>query len=148
MGWTSENIGRDFKIARAKMDEYAWRSHARAEEATNSGKFRQEILPVKTIQVNAETGEKTEMLVEKDDGIRFGSTLEALNKARPAFPQWGNLSTGGNSSQVTDGAAACFIMTRGKAEELGLKPLARHVATSIVGVTPKYMVSIELRHLR
>jgi acetyl-CoA acyltransferase 1 len=139
MGWTSENVGRDFKVARAKMDEYALRSHQRAEQATKSGKFLQEILPVKATQINAETGEKTEILVEKDDGMRMGTTIEALNKARPAFPQWGELSTGGNSSQVTDGAAAAFIMTRRKAEELGLKPLARHIATSVVGVTPKYM---------
>lgn len=139
MGWTSENVGRDFNISRAKMDEYALRSHRRAEEATKSGKFLQEILPVRTMSVNAETGEKTEIVVDKDDGMRMGTTIEALNKARPAFPQWGELSTGGNSSQVTDGAAAAFLMTRRKAEELGLKPLARHIATSVVGVTPKYM---------
>jgi len=124
MGWTSENVGRDFKIPRAKMDEFALRSHKRAEEATKSGKFLQEIIPVRTLSVNAETGEKTEIVVEKDDGMRMGTTIEALNKARPAFPQWGELSTGGNSSQVTDGAAAAFLMTRRKAEELGLKPIA------------------------
>lgn len=141
MGWTSENVGRDFDIAREKADRLAVRSHNRAEEATKSGKFLQEILPVKAIQVNAETGEKTEIVVDKDDGMRFGTTYEALAKGRPAFPQWGNISTGGNSSQVTDGAAAAFLMTRRKAEELGLKPIARHVATQVVGVTPKYMVS-------
>ena len=147
MGWTSENVGRDYRIAREKMDQYALRSHNRAEEATESGKFLQEILPIKTFEVNSETGEKKEIVVDKDDGIRLGSTLEALKKARPAFPQWGELSTGGNSSQVTDGAAACFMMTRRKAEELGLKPLARHIATSVVGVTPKYMVGV-LRHYK
>ena len=139
MGWTSENVGRDFKIDRARMDEFALRSHNRAEEATKSGKFLQEILPVKATQVNAETGESKEVTVDKDDGIRFGTTLEALKKGKPAFPQWGSLSTGGNSSQVTDGAAAAFIMTRRKAEELGLKPLARHVATTVTGVEPKWM---------
>lgn len=139
MGWTSENVGRDFKVSREKMDHFALRSHNRAEAATKSGKFLQEILPVRTVQVNAETGEKTEVVVDKDDGIRKESTYEALAKARPAFPQWGELSTGGNSSQVTDGAAAAFIMSRRKAEQLGLKPLARHISTSVVGVTPKYM---------
>ena len=139
MGWTSENVGRDFKVSREKMDHFALRSHNRAEAATKSGKFLQEILPVRTVQINAETGEKTEVVVDKDDGIRKGSTYEALAKARPAFPQWGELSTGGNSSQVTDGAAAAFIMSRRKAEQLGLKPLARHISTSVVGVTPKYM---------
>ena len=139
MGWTSENVGRDFKVSRETMDKYATRSHNRAEEATKSGKFLEEILPVKTIQVNAETGESKDVVVDKDDGIRFGSTYEAVHKGRPAFPQWGELSTGANSSQVTDGAAAAFIMTRRKAEELGLKPLARHVATTVVGIEPKYM---------
>jgi len=139
MGWTSENVGRDFEVEREKMDRYAVRSHNRAEEATKSGKFLHEILPIKATQVNAETGEKTEIVVDKDDGMRFGTTYEALAKGKPAFPQWGPLSTGGNSSQVTDGAAAAFLMTRRKAEELGLKPIARHVATQVVGVTPKHM---------
>lgn len=140
MGWTSENVGRDFKISREKMDRYALRSHNLAEAATKSGKFLEEIVPVKAFQVDAETGEKKEVTIDKDDGIRSGSTYEAIAKGRAAFPKWGELSTGANSSQVTDGAAAAFIMTRRKAEELGLKPLARHIATSVVGVTPKYMV--------
>ncbi|KAK9896133.1 thiolase [Cystobasidium minutum MCA 4210] len=139
MGWTSENVGRDFKISREKMDRYALRSHNLAEQATKSGKFLEEIVPIKTVQINAETGEKKEVTIDKDDGIRSGSTYEAIAKGRSAFPQWGDLSTGANSSQVTDGAAAAFIMTRRKAEELGLKPLARHIATSVVGCTPKYM---------
>lgn len=139
MGWTSENVGRDFNISREKMDRFALRSHERADAATKSGLFKEEILPVKTFQIDEKTGEKKEVIVDTDDGIRSGTTYEKLAAARPAFPDWGKLSTGGNSSQVTDGAAACFIMTRRKAEELGLKPLARHVATSVVGVTPKHM---------
>lgn len=143
MGWTSENVGRDFKVSREKMDKYALRSHNLAEEATKSGKFLEEIVPIKTFHVNAETGEKKEVTITKDDGIRNGSTYESIAKGRAAFPQWGELSTGANSSQVTDGAAAAFIMTRRKAEELGLKPLARHIATSVVGVKPKYMVGTQ-----
>ena len=143
MGWTSENVGRDFKVSREKMDKYALRSHNLAEEATKSGKFLEEIVPIKTIQVNAETGEKKEVTITKDDGIRNESTYESIAKGRAAFPQWGELSTGANSSQVTDGAAAAFIMPRRKAEELGLEPLARHIATSVVGVKPKYMVGTQ-----
>lgn len=124
------------------MDRYALRSHNLAEAATKSGKFLEEIVPIQTVQINAETGDQKEVTIDKDDGIRSGSTYEAVAKGRAAFPQWGELSTGANSSQVTDGAAAAFIMTRRKAEELGLKPLARHIATSVVGVTPKYMVGI------
>lgn len=140
MGWTSEMVGQDFHIAREKMDEYALRSHTRASEATKSGLFLEEILPVKTIQKNEETGEVKDVVVDKDDGIRHGTTIEALAKARSAFPNWGlGLSTGGNSSQVTDGAAAAILMRRSVAEKMGLPILATHVGTSVTGVTPKYM---------
>lgn len=140
MGWTSEMVGQDFHISRQKMDEYALRSHTRASEATKSGLFLEEILPIKTIQKNAETGEVKDVVVEQDDGIRHGTTLDALAKARSAFPDWGlGLSTGGNSSQVTDGAAAAFLMRRSVAEKLGVPILATHVGTSVTGVTPKHM---------
>lgn len=139
MGWTSENVGRDFEVSREKMDRYALRSHTRASEATKSGLFLEEIIPIEVQQVNAETGESVQVKVDTDDGIRHGTTLEALAKAKPAFPQWVGLSTGGNSSQVSDGAAAAFLMKRRTAERLGLKPLAVHVNTAVVGVTPKWM---------
>lgn len=122
------------------MDEYALRSHTRASEATNSGLFLNEILPIKAIQKNAETGEVKEVMVDKDDGIRHGTTLEALAGGRSAFPNWGlGLSTGGNSSQVTDGAAAAILMRRSVAEKMGVPILATHVGTAVSGVTPRYM---------
>jgi acetyl-CoA acyltransferase 1 len=89
--------------------------------------------------VSANSNERVKKLVSKDDGIRPGTTAEALGKIRPAFPQWGNYTTGGNASQVTDGAAAVLLMTRRKAEELGLKILAKHVTTAVAGLPPRVM---------
>lgn len=73
-------------------------------------------------------------MIAKDDGIRYGTTAESLSKIRPAFPQWGGgKTTGGNASQVTDGAAAVLLMTRRKAEELNLKIVAKYVTTAVSG---------------
>ncbi|KAG8710538.1 hypothetical protein FRC09_000084 [Ceratobasidium sp. 395] len=141
MGWTSENVAADFDISRQKMDELALLSHHRASEAQKSGRFADEIIPFKTI-LKAEDGSAKEVVLDKDDGIRHGSTMEGMAKARSAFPDWGKArSTGANSSQVTDGAAAALLMRRSTAEKLGLgdKIIAKHVATSVVGVEPKYM---------
>lgn len=80
------------------------------------------------------TGQRTTVLVTEDDGIRHGTTAESLGKIKSAFPQWGaGKTTGGNASQVTDGAAVVLMMTRRKAEELGLKILAKHVTTVVAG---------------
>jgi acetyl-CoA acyltransferase 1 len=139
MGWTSEMVAQDYCVPRERMDELALLSHSRASEATKSGIFDEEILPVDTFHLT-ESGEKKPVTVKVDDGIRNDTTLEALQKLKPAFPQWGGgVSTGGNSSQVTDGAAACFLMRRSAAEQLGVPILARHLGTSVVGVTPRHM---------
>ncbi|KAF8600992.1 3-ketoacyl-CoA thiolase [Ceratobasidium sp. AG-I] len=141
MGWTSENVAADFDISREKMDALALLSHNRASEAQKSGRFAEEIIPFKTV-LKDENGVAKEVVIDKDDGIRHGSNMEAMAKARSAFPDWGKArSTGANSSQVTDGAAAALLMRRSTAEKLGLadKIIAKHVATSVVGVEPKYM---------
>ncbi|KAB5589647.1 Peroxisomal 3-ketoacyl-coA thiolase (Kat1) [Ceratobasidium theobromae] len=141
MGWTSEMVAQDFNITREKMDELALLSHNRASEAQKSGRFTEEIVPFKTI-LKGEDGSTKEVVLDKDDGIRHGSTIEGMGKARSAFPDWGKArSTGANSSQVTDGAAAALLMRRSTAEKLGLadKIIAKHVATSVVGVEPKHM---------
>ncbi|KAG8795944.1 hypothetical protein FRC12_007757 [Ceratobasidium sp. 428] len=141
MGWTSENVAADFNISREKMDELALLSHNRASEAQKSGRFADEIVPFKTV-LKSEDGSVKEVVLDKDDGIRHGSTMEGMAKARSAFPDWGKArSTGANSSQVTDGAAAALLMRRSTAEKLGLgdQIVAKHVATSVVGVEPKYM---------
>ena len=134
MGWTSENVAADFNITREEQDEFAALSHQRAERAQKSGYFDKEIVPFTVFQKDPATGEKRQVVVSQDDGIRPGTTKEKLGKIRSAFPQWGNsTTTGGNASQITDGAAAVMLTTRRKAEELGLKILAKHVSTAVTG---------------
>ncbi|KAG8953510.1 hypothetical protein FRC04_002352 [Tulasnella sp. 424] len=140
MGWTSEMLAEDYWITRQQMDEHALVSHTRASDAQKSGRFQSEIMPIETSVVDEATGASTTVIADYDDGLRHGTTLEGLAKARPAFPDWGNaVSTGGNSSQLTDGAAAVVLMRRSKAEEFGLPILAKHVATTVVGVSPRVM---------
>lgn len=102
MGWTSENVSRDFGITREEMDKYAAESFQRAENAQKQGWFDDEIVPIKT-KVKGPDGEEKEVVLTRDEGIRPGTTAESLGKIRVAFPQWGPTTTGGNASQVTDG---------------------------------------------
>ncbi|KAI0030199.1 thiolase [Vararia minispora EC-137] len=140
MGWTSENVARDFAISREDMDEIAALSFLRAENAQKQGYFDNEIVPFTALQKGPATGERVKVVVDKDDGIRYGTTKEGLLKVRAAFPQWPPAqTTGGNASQITDGAAAVLLMTRRKAEELGLPVLAKHVTTSVAGLAPRIM---------
>jgi acetyl-CoA acyltransferase 1 len=102
MGWTSENVSRDFGVSREVMDQYAAESFGRAERAQKEGLFDDEIVPIVT-RVKGEDGQWKEVTLTRDDGIRPGTTAESLGKIRAAFPQWGPTTTGGNASQVTDG---------------------------------------------
>ncbi|EMD41933.1 hypothetical protein CERSUDRAFT_110489 [Gelatoporia subvermispora B] len=140
MGWTSENVAGEFNISREDMDAFAAMSFQRAERADKAGYFAHEIVPFTAFVKDPTTGERTKKVITKDDGIRHGTTKEALLKVRPAFPQWQpSRTTGGNASQITDGAAAVLLMTRRKAEELGLKILAKHVSTAVTGLAPRIM---------
>ncbi|KAI5479603.1 eukaryotic translation initiation factor 3 subunit L [Pseudohyphozyma bogoriensis] len=140
MGWTSEMLAVDYDVSREKQDEYGLSSHNRAEAAQKSGIFDKEILPLTTEVKDKETGDVSTVTVSKDDGIRYGSTIESMRKGRSAFPDWGEArSTGANSSQLTDGAAVALMMRRSKAEELGLTPIAKHIGTAVVGVSPRVM---------
>jgi acetyl-CoA acetyltransferase len=133
MGWTSENVAVDFDISREDMDAFAAMSFQRAERADKAGLFTEEIVPYSAWQKDA-SGERKKVTVSKDDGIRYGTTKETLGRLKGAFPQWGRAqTTGGNASQITDGAAAVMLMKRWKAEELGLPILAKHVSTSVAG---------------
>lgn len=102
MGWTSENVSRDFNLSREELDKYAAESFQRAEKAQNAGWFDDEIVPIKTKLVGPD-GDVKEVTLTRDEGIRPGTTAESLGKIRSAFPQWGPTTTGGNASQVTDG---------------------------------------------
>jgi len=139
MGWTSENVAKDFGIPRSKMDAFAARSHQRAAAAQKAGKFDAEIFPV-TVPSKGLDGNAVQKTIREDDGVRGSSTEEGLSKIKPAFPQWEPAqTTGGNASQVTDGGAAVLLMRRSKAEALGLKILGKYVATAVCGLEPRIM---------
>ncbi|MCJ1321580.1 hypothetical protein MMC15_006925 [Xylographa vitiligo] len=139
MGQTSENVGKDFNISREAQDKYAAESYQRAERAQKAGWFDEEIVPISTILKDPKTGEEKRVSITRDEGPRYGTTFESLHKIRPAFPQFGDRSTGGNSSQVTDGAAAILLMKRSKAIELNQPILAKFVGATVAGLAPRIM---------
>ncbi|KAJ5204426.1 uncharacterized protein N7498_005305 [Penicillium cinerascens] len=139
MGQTSENVGKDFNISREQQDRYAAESFRRAEAAQKAGWFDDEIAPISVKVKDPKTGEVKQITLTKDDGIRPGTTYESLTKIRPAFPQFGDKSTGGNSSQVTDGAASVLLMRRSKAIELNQPILAKFCGATVAGVPPRVM---------
>ena len=136
---TSENVGNDFNISRQAQDTYAAESFRRAEVAQKAGWFDDEIVPITTMVKDPKTGEEKEITVTKDEGPRYGTTVESLSKIRPAMPQFGDKTSGGNASQVTDGAAAILLMKRSKAIELGQPILAKFVGATVAGVPPRIM---------
>lgn len=133
MGETAENIYDQMPFSRQEQDAFALESHRRAVAAIDSGKFSDEIAPVLIPQRKGDP-----VLVDTDERPRRDTTLEALAKLRPAFRKEGTV-TAGNSSGLNDGAAAVLVMSDQKAAELGLKPLARIVATAAAGVPPRVM---------
>lgn len=138
MGWTSENVARDFGLTREAIDEYAAESFRRAEEAQKAGWYDDEIVPV-TTKVKDADGQVKTVTLTKDEGIRPGTTAAGLGKIRAAFPQWGPMTTGGNASQVTDGASAVVLMKRSKATQLGLPIMAKYVGSTVAGLPPRIM---------
>lgn len=158
MGQTSENVGKDFDISREAQDRFAAESYQRAERAQKSGWFDDEIVPITTVVKDPKTGEARTVTLTRDEGPRYGTTFESLSKIRPAFPQFGDRSTGGNSSQVTDGgmhltlsfskeisshviflAAAVLLMKRSKAISLNQPILAKYCGATVVGLAPRIM---------
>jgi 3-oxoadipyl-CoA thiolase len=133
MGETAENIWEQIHISREDQDAFALQSHRRAIAAIDSGKFAEEIVPVSIPQ---RKGDPT--VVDTDERPRRDTSLEALSRLRPAFRKNGTV-TAGNSSGLNDGAAAVLIMSDAKANELGLKPLARVIASAAAGVPPHTM---------
>jgi acetyl-CoA acetyltransferase family protein len=133
MGETAENIYDVKFISREDQDAFALQSHQRAIAAMDSGKFLDEIVPVSVPQ-----RKKDPVLVENDERPRRDTSMEALARLRPAFRMDGTV-TAGNSSGLNDGAAAVLLMSAEKAKELGLKPMARIVASAAAGVNPRTM---------
>lgn len=124
MGVTSENVSKKYNLTRRQLDEFAVKSHRKAARAQSLGLFQDEIVPVNDVL--------------HDDGIRTDTTLESLSKLKPVFDENGS-TTAGNSSQLTDGAAAVLMMTRYEAENRGLQILGVWRSFSVVGVPPKIM---------
>lgn len=140
MGQTSENVAGQFNISREQHDRFAAASYQKAERAQKAGWFNDEIVPVKTQIKDPKTGEVKDVVVDHDDGIRYGTTAESLGKIRAAFPQWQpSATTGGNASQITDGAAALVLMKRSRALELGQPIVAKFGGATVAGLEPRIM---------
>jgi len=142
MGITAENIAKRYNITREEQDKFGLMSHNRAEAAQTSGKFEEEIITVDAVKVRTDKDGKVEKYTDKfnkDEGIRYGLTMADMEKLKPAFiPKVGTV-TAGNASQMNDAAAAVVIMSREKADELGLKPIAKFVSFAVAGCEPDYM---------
>jgi acetyl-CoA acyltransferase len=141
MGLTAENVAEKFKISREDQDEFSYSSHMKAAAALENGTFDPEIVPVEVEIVSP--GDNGQQKVKRythkqDEGVRPDTTLEALAKLRPVFKEGGTV-TAGNSSQTNDGAAMLLLMPLAKAQELGLKPMARFISYAVGGVPPEIM---------
>jgi len=139
MGLTAECVRNKYGITRADADQFALRSHQKAIAAQAAGKFDEEIVPVE-VESTVFNGKpkRVKAIYGKDEGPRADTSLEALGKLKPAFSTDG-VSTAGNSSQTSDGAAAAIVMSERKAKELGLKPMVRFVSYAVGAVPPEIM---------
>lgn len=140
MGLTAENVAVKYGVSREDQDAFSLRSNQRAIQAIDSGRFDDEVVPVEVKIVEPSNGvvKTRSFTLEVDEGPRADTSLEALAKLRPAFREGGTV-TAGNSSQMSDGAAGVIVMSREKAEELGLKPLVRFISFAVGGVPPELM---------
>ncbi|HXW94310.1 MAG TPA: thiolase family protein [Nitrososphaerales archaeon] len=129
MGETAENLAEKYKISRNSQDEFALNSHRKAIDATRSGRFAEEIVAVKTPENES---------VSVDEGPRDDTSIEKLASLKPAFRREGTV-TAGNSSGISDGAAALVLMSAARAQSLGVKPIARILGSATAGVHPSYM---------
>lgn len=141
MGLTAEAVAKKYDVSREDQDEFAYTSQMRALKAQDEDRFKDQIVPIEVEHtfVN-EAGKKVteKYTVDKDEGPRKGTNLEALSKLRPVFAAGGTV-TAGNSSQMSDGAAFTLIMSEEMVKELNLEPIARMVSYTAVGVDPKIM---------
>ncbi|MGH9139265.1 MAG: thiolase family protein [Acidimicrobiales bacterium] len=141
-GISAELIADQWDLSREELDAFGARSQQLAAKATAEGRFETEIVPVKELRLDRESGKvvESDQLVTADEGIRPNTTVETLANLKPAFKPDGKV-TAGNSSQITDGASAALIMSEEKADELGLTPRARFVDFAVTGVDPVTMLT-------
>jgi acetyl-CoA acyltransferase len=142
MGITAEQVAQKYGIGREEQDEFSFKSHMKALAAQKDGKFDDEIVPitVKETYFDADSGKKKtkEYIVNKDEGPRAGTSIEALARLRPVFSAGGSV-TAGNSSQTSDGAAFVIVMSERMMKELNLEPIARMMAYAVAGCEPRIM---------
>lgn len=141
MGLTAENVAEKYDVSREDQDAFALQSHQRALEAVQSGRFDPEVVPIDVEIVEPGSNGKPvtrSFVFKRDEGPRADTSLEALAKLRPAFKQGGTV-TAGNSSQMSDAAAGVIVMSRAKADALGLKPMVRFLSFAVGGVPPEIM---------
>ncbi len=134
MGMTGEIIAERHKLTREEIDEFAAGSHQKAEHATEKGYFKNEIIPIEIPQKKSDP-----VVFDKDEGIRYGTKIENLAKLKPFFKKDG-VVTAGNASQITDGASATVVMSKDKAEEMGIKPLVTIKGYNTTGVKPELVM--------
>ena len=134
MGITAENVAEKYGLTREELDAFALASQNKAEAAIKAGKFKDEIVPVTIPQRKGDP-----IVFDTDEFPRFGATAEALAKLKPAFKKDGGVVTAGNASGINDSGAAVVVMSAEKAEELGVKPLAKIVSYASAGVDPSIM---------
>jgi acetyl-CoA acyltransferase len=140
MGITAENVARKYKISREAQDEFAFNSHQKAVKAITSGRFKDEIIPLKTALSHMEDGrpQQQEFSFDTDEGPRSDTTPQALAKLKPAFSPKGTV-TAGNASQMSDGASAAVVMSEARLKALNLNPMARIAGYAVAGVPPEIM---------
>ncbi|MGJ9383163.1 thiolase family protein [Salipaludibacillus sp. CF4.18] len=133
LGETAENVANKYGVSREEQDELALQSQEKATTAIESGKFKDEIVPVEIPQKKGNS-----LTFDTDEHVRPGASMEALSKLKPVFREGGTV-TAGNSSGINDGASAVLIMEKELADKLNLKPIARIVTSAVSGVDPSYM---------
>ncbi|SEF65015.1 acetyl-CoA acyltransferase [Halpernia humi] len=141
MGYTAEEVAKQYKISREKQDEFAFHSHEKALKANAEGRFKDQIVPIPveyTFLNDQQKSETKKFDFSVDEGPRAGTSMEALSKLRPVFANGGSV-TAGNSSQMSDGAAFVIVMSEDMVKELGLEPQARLVAYAAAGLEPRIM---------
>ncbi len=133
MGETAENVAEKYNVSREDQDAFGFRSQQLAEKAIKEGKFKEQIVPVEI------PSKKGPIIFDTDEHPRFGTTMESLQKLKPAFKKNGGTVTAGSSSGMNDGASALLVMSKEKADELGLEPMATIVSYASAGVDPALM---------
>src|SRR5580693_7629140 len=144
MGITAENVAEKYKITREEQDEYALNSHRKAVSAIKECRFKDQIVPV---ELPSKKKGAPPVLFSKDESPREDTTIEALRGLKPAFKKDGTV-TAGNAPGVNDGASALVLMSAAKAQELGLKPMARIVAQATSGVAPEWVMMAPVDAIR